>query len=151
MTVMTSKPLGQILKSLDLVSEFDVQEALQVQKKKGGAIGKILMDQGHITELQLTQAMGMQSGMEMVDLDSLDIPVAAVFRDTQNYIRSAESGLGLHELIRVDVVRDLVQWRRLIAWIEDCASGNSVLPVRDPVGTVVTRQPNQLRLEPSGG
>jgi chromosome partitioning protein len=81
-------------------------------------------------------------------LDSLDIPVAAVFRDTQNYIRSAESGLGLHELVKVDVVRDLVQWRRLIAWLEDCAPADSVQPVRDPVET---RQPNPLWLEPSGG
>jgi len=52
-------------------------------------------------------------------LDSLEIPVAAVFRDTQNYIRSAEVGIGLHELPAALVAKDLVQWRRLVAWLEN--------------------------------
>ena len=71
MSVMTSKPLGQILKSLNLVSEFDIQEALRVQKEKGGAIGRILIDGGLISEGQLKQAIGLQNGMELVDLDSV--------------------------------------------------------------------------------
>ncbi len=52
-------------------------------------------------------------------LDSLEIPCAAVLRDTQNYIRSAESGLGLHELSKVDNARDVAQWKRLVSWVED--------------------------------
>ena len=54
-------------------------------------------------------------------LDSLEIPVAAVLRDTQNYIRSAETGLGLHELTKIDTARDVAQWKKLINWVEDCA------------------------------
>ena len=75
---MTSKPLGQIFKSMGLISEFDVQEALQVQKDKGGAIGKILMDQGQINEQQLSQGLGIQSGMEVVDLDGTQIPAEVI-------------------------------------------------------------------------
>ena len=41
--ILTGQPLGQILKEMELVSEFDIQEALQVQKEKGGAIGRILV------------------------------------------------------------------------------------------------------------
>ena len=52
-------------------------------------------------------------------LDSLDIPVAAVLRDTQNYIRSAESGLGLHEMPHSQTAKDIAQWKRLINWLED--------------------------------
>ena len=52
-------------------------------------------------------------------LDSLDIPVVAVLRDTQNYIRSAEMGLGLHEMQRTRVEPDLVQWEPLIDWLEN--------------------------------
>jgi chromosome partitioning protein len=51
-------------------------------------------------------------------LESLEIPVAAVLRDTQNYIRTASEGQGLLELKKSDVTKDLVQWKRLIAWLE---------------------------------
>ncbi len=71
---LAGRPLGQILKSMNVVSEFDIQEALKKQKSKGGAIGRILMDDGHLEEKQLKQALGVQAGMELVDLDSLTIP-----------------------------------------------------------------------------
>jgi chromosome partitioning protein len=51
-------------------------------------------------------------------LESMEIPVAAVLRDTQNYIRSAAEGLGLSELAKVDVSKDRVQWKRLVGWLE---------------------------------
>ncbi len=51
-------------------------------------------------------------------LESMEIPVAAVLRDSQNYIKSAAQGLGLGELAKVDVTKDLIQWRRLVAWLE---------------------------------
>jgi type IV pilus assembly protein PilB len=40
--------LGQILKELGLIHEGIVQEALQVQREKGGRIGEILIELGHI-------------------------------------------------------------------------------------------------------
>jgi chromosome partitioning protein len=52
-------------------------------------------------------------------LDSLRIPVAAVLRDTQNYIKAAESSLGLHEMKAADVRDDLTQWGALIDWVEN--------------------------------
>lgn len=51
-------------------------------------------------------------------LESLEIPVAAVLRDTQNYIRTASEGQGLAEIKKADVSKDLVQWKRLVAWLE---------------------------------
>lgn len=67
------KPLGQILKDLKLVSEFDIQEALQSQKKKGGALGKILIESGRITDSDLLKAIGIQNGMEVVDLETANV------------------------------------------------------------------------------
>lgn len=53
-------------------------------------------------------------------LDSLRIPVIAVLRDSQNYIRSAETGRGLHEMSPPSQVRaDLEQWEHLVGWIEE--------------------------------
>ena len=52
-------------------------------------------------------------------LDSLRIPIVAVLRDSQNYIRSAESGQGLHEMRPPSLVRtDLSQWAHLVSWLE---------------------------------
>jgi chromosome partitioning protein len=50
-------------------------------------------------------------------LKSLDIPLVATLRDTQNYVRSAESGIGIHEMPRWQVYQDLEQWEQLQAWL----------------------------------
>ena len=59
-------------------------------------------------------------------LQSLRIPVAAVLRDSQAYIRSAESGLGLHEMKGALLQEDLDSWKPLVDWL-DRRSG-SLLP-----------------------
>ncbi len=51
-------------------------------------------------------------------LQSLDIPVIATLRDSQNYMRTAETGLGLHEMRGQHVMTDIEQWAPLVAWIE---------------------------------
>ena len=51
-------------------------------------------------------------------LRSLDIPLIATLRDTQNYVRCAESGVGIHELPRWQVRQDLEAWEGLIHWLE---------------------------------
>lgn len=50
-------------------------------------------------------------------LNSLDIPFIATLRDTQNYIRAAERGLGIFELAPSLVWPDLEQWEPLIKWL----------------------------------
>src|SRR5882672_9036318 len=71
--VMARKPIGQILKEMKIVSEFDIQNTLKLQKDKGGALGKLFLDQGLITGDDLTKGLAIQSGMEFVDLDRLEI------------------------------------------------------------------------------
>lgn len=51
-------------------------------------------------------------------LRSLDIPLIATFRDTQNYVRCAESGVGIHELPRWQVRQDLEAWEALMQWLD---------------------------------
>jgi chromosome partitioning protein len=50
-------------------------------------------------------------------LDSLRIPVIATLRDSQNYLRAAEHGLGLHEMKRHLVEQDVEDWRPLLGWL----------------------------------
>lgn len=68
------KPLGQLLKEMELVSEGQIQEALSVQRDKGGALGKILVELGYVTEDEMLLALGAQVGMEVINLDEVEIP-----------------------------------------------------------------------------
>lgn len=51
-------------------------------------------------------------------LNSLNIPFVARLRDTQNYVRAAEVGLGVHDLKRAGSQQDQRQWEALIRWLE---------------------------------
>lgn len=68
------KPLGQILKDMRLIKESQIQDALQIQKQKGGKIGQILIQLSYVTEEQIQIALGAQLGMELINLDNLEIP-----------------------------------------------------------------------------
>lgn len=50
-------------------------------------------------------------------LESLDIPFIASLRDSQNYIRAAERGLGIFELAPHLVEQDMEQWEPLLKWL----------------------------------
>jgi len=50
-------------------------------------------------------------------LNSLKIPFVATLRDTQNYIRAAERGVGIFEMAPSAVQHDLDQWDPLLKWI----------------------------------
>ena len=51
-------------------------------------------------------------------LDSLGIPVVATLRDSQNYVRTAQSGTGIHEMPRWQVRQDIETWEPLMQWLE---------------------------------
>jgi chromosome partitioning protein len=51
-------------------------------------------------------------------LATLQIPIVATFRDSQNYIRGAELGVGIHEMKPYLVREDIEQWNPLVDWLE---------------------------------
>ena len=51
-------------------------------------------------------------------LETLRIPVIATLRDSQNYVRAAELGVGLHEMKPHLVAQDLEDWEPLLAWLK---------------------------------
>jgi hypothetical protein len=51
-------------------------------------------------------------------LEKLEIPVVATIRDSQNYVRAAEQGVGIHEMKPYLVKEDMAQWESLLAWLE---------------------------------
>ncbi len=63
-------------------------------------------------------------------LQSLKIPVAAVLRDSQAYVRSAESGVGIHEMRGSLLKDDLETWKPLVDWLEQRSF--SLVPTDEP-------------------
>lgn len=56
-------------------------------------------------------------------LANLKLPFIAKLRDTQNYIRAAQEGIGIFELTPPSVAeRDRLQWGSLLAWLEQDAA-----------------------------
>lgn len=51
-------------------------------------------------------------------LGHLKLPFPTHFRESQNYIRAAERGLGIFELAPSLVWQDVVQWDPLFAWLK---------------------------------
>lgn len=60
-------------------------------------------------------------------LEALEIPFLTHLRDSQNYIRAADSGLGIFELPPSQVEPDLVQWQPLLDWL----SSEQSMPHKD--------------------
>jgi chromosome partitioning protein len=56
-------------------------------------------------------------------LSTLQIPIVATLRDSQNYIKAAELGVGIHEMKPYLVREDLEQWDSLTQWLEQRAPG----------------------------
>jgi chromosome partitioning protein len=51
-------------------------------------------------------------------LQTLRIPIIATLRDSQNYLRAAELGVGLHEMKPQLVAQDLDDWQPMIDWLK---------------------------------
>jgi type IV pilus assembly protein PilB len=75
---LKGRKIGRILTKQGKVSREQVQEALDFQKSKGGAIGRILMDLGYIKETDLNIALAAQKGYELYNLEGITISPAAI-------------------------------------------------------------------------
>jgi chromosome partitioning protein len=50
-------------------------------------------------------------------LQTLGIPIVATIRDSQNYVRAAELGVGVHEMKSYIAREDVEQWVPLVDWL----------------------------------
>jgi len=70
---MAYKRLGDLLVSVGLISDEQLQYALQIQKETGERLGSALISSGIITEAQLIEALEVQLGVEFIDLSNVII------------------------------------------------------------------------------
>lgn len=66
--------LGDLLVKQKLLSEQDLQTALQKQKGSGRKIGEVLVDEGYIEEEMIVRALQLQLGLNVVQLTGIHIP-----------------------------------------------------------------------------
>lgn len=70
---MAYKRLGDVLTDAGLVSEEQLNNALEMQKKTKRRLGEVLIDEGIITEAEVIEALQMQLGIEFIDLSQADL------------------------------------------------------------------------------
>jgi type IV pilus assembly protein PilB len=75
---LQGRPIGRVLTKMGRVTRDQVVEALDFQKKKGGQLGRILVDLGYVTESDLNIGLAAQRGFELVSLDGLEIAPAVI-------------------------------------------------------------------------
>jgi chromosome partitioning protein len=71
-------------------------------------------------------------------LHTLGIPIVAIIRDSQNYVRAAELGIGVHEMKSYVARQDIEQWGPLVTWLTG-APDSTLSPRGAPPGGA--RQP----------
>jgi len=71
------KQLGQILIEQGLITEEQLQTALEVHHRTPKSLGRVLIDMGLIREADLVRALAEQVGLEFVDLSEAQVDPAA--------------------------------------------------------------------------
>ncbi|MHC4321426.1 MAG: GspE/PulE family protein [Planctomycetota bacterium] len=66
------KLFGQILLEKKLVSEYQIKEALEIQKINGKALGDVLVDFGYTTGNRIIEVLSDYLGMEVIDIENVD-------------------------------------------------------------------------------
>jgi chromosome partitioning protein len=51
-------------------------------------------------------------------LKALDLPFVGALRSSQNYIKAADSGVGIFEMNLAETKADMQEWEPIIQWIE---------------------------------
>jgi type IV pilus assembly protein PilB len=75
---LKGRPIGRVLTKMGKVTREQVVEALDFQKRKGGALGRILIDLGYVKEIDLNFALAAQRGYELINLEGKTINPAAI-------------------------------------------------------------------------
>ena len=72
--VVGARNLGDILIEQDVITPAQLEEALERQRMTREFLGRTLVGMGHASEQDIINALGIQQGMEQVELGKLSIP-----------------------------------------------------------------------------
>jgi type IV pilus assembly protein PilB len=113
------KQLGDILVEQGVISPLQLDEALQRQRLTGDMLGRVLVTMGLCEEQDIIESLGVQSGMERVDLSKMKIPedtIRTVTADVAKFysivpIRKTDEKLivAMADPLNIQVLDDLQQ------------------------------------------
>lgn len=66
---LQGRPIGRVLTKMGKVTREQVIEALELQKRRGGALGRIFVESGAIQEMELNVALSAQRGQAIPHLE----------------------------------------------------------------------------------
>lgn len=78
MKIQLRKRLGDLLVEEGIVSEEQIQQALNAQRSTGQKLGDALIDLGFITEKQMLDFLSQQLGLPLIDLGRAPVDAEAV-------------------------------------------------------------------------
>ena len=81
------KQLGELLLGISLITREQLEQALALQKTKGGLLGQILVDLGYVSEDQIAQALTAQYGFPYLPLRNYDVDVEVLKLIPENVAR----------------------------------------------------------------
>ena len=87
MAMQSTQPLGEMLVSMGLISQDQLQIAVKEQHRTGSRLGEVLVSLGFCSEEDISRIVAKQAGVQMVDLDKLKPDPAAIKLIDQEYAR----------------------------------------------------------------
>lgn len=98
---IVSKQLGELLIERGIISEAQLENALKIQREKGGLIGQILVILGFAKEDEIAQSLTVQYGFPYLPLDCYEINSEAIKLIPVNVATQ-------YNLIPIDKIGDLL-------------------------------------------
>ncbi len=96
---LISKQLGDLLIERGVLKKEELENAVKIQKEKGGLLGTILVGLGYATEEEIAQAVTVQYGFPYLPLASYEIDQSAISIIPENVARQ-------YGLIAIDKIGD---------------------------------------------
>lgn len=78
MAVTRPKLLGELLLEKKLVTEDQLREALEVQKRTGERLGQILLEHGYVSPDKVGEVLELQTGYPYANLHNIETPIDIV-------------------------------------------------------------------------
>ncbi|KPK38248.1 MAG: hypothetical protein AMJ78_10290 [Omnitrophica WOR_2 bacterium SM23_29] len=82
-----TKTIGQLLLEKGIIKQAQLDEALKIQKEKGGLLGQVLASLGYVTEEQIAQTITIQYGFPYLPLSNYEMDEGAIKLIPENVAR----------------------------------------------------------------
>jgi len=96
---LVKKQLGELLIERGIITDAQLEEALRVQKEKGGLLGEVLVKMGFTKEEDIAQALTIQYGFPYLPLKNYELNKEITKLIPENVARE-------HNLIPIDQIGD---------------------------------------------